>query len=544
MRAILALGAAALPACGDEPSAARPQALFCEGAAQAGLDFRHASGARGEFLFPEIMGGGVALADFDGDGRLDVLCVQSGALEGPHGGHRLFRNLGGRRFEDVSARAGIPARGYGMGAAAADHDRDGDVDLFLTCVGPDLLLENQGDGTFTDISASAGVAGNGWSASAGFADVDGDGLLDLYVSSYLRWSAERELVCTAGDGERDYCPPTHYAAPAPDLLFRNLGGGRFEDVSERMGLRAAPHANGLGVAFGDLDLDGALDIAVANDMHPNHVWLRRGAGFAEEALPRGAAYSAQGAAESGMGIAAADLDEDGDLDLLLTHMRHQKATLYRNNAGSFEDISARAGLTLLTRPYTGFGLLLQDFDNDSRLDAYIANGRVTREPPFADARDPYAEENLLLSPGQGLRFVERLPRGGVSPPLVATSRGAAAGDLDDDGRVDVVVINRDAPAHLLWNEGAGGAWIGLRVLEPWGSDALGAVVEVRAGERVQTRRVDPASGYCSSQDPRVHFGLGAHAGPVEVSVRWPGGARPGPVRLETGRWHTLRRPEK
>lgn len=538
---LLAFAAACAPSP-ESPAAAG--AWFKEGAA-AGLVFEHVSGANGKYHFPEIMGGGVGLLDFDGDGLLDVYFVQSGSLGADPAalGNRLFRNLGGGRFEDCTERAGVGDRGYGMGCACGDYDGDGDTDLYVTNVGPNVLYENLGDGTFRDATEAAAVGHAGWGTSAAFLDYDDDGRLDLFVANYLEWSTEHELTCESADGRRDYCHPNHYSAPAPDVLYHNEGGGRFSDATQVRGIGRA-FGNGLGVACADFDSDGRTDIFVANDMRPNLLWLNRGGRFEEAAMLHGCALSGAGYPEAGMGVQAFDLEEDGDLELLVSHMRHQKATLYRFDQEAFEDASAALGLALATRPYTGFGLGVCDFDGDGRLDVYLANGRVAQEPPFASALDRYAEENLLFTQAEDGRFVEVLPRGGVEPALIATSRGAAFGDLDEDGDIDIVVVNRDGRAHLLWNRiGRREDFLVFQVLERGGALAVGAKVEVVAAGRKQSRRVDPAWSYCSSNDPRAHFGLAGARAAERVSVRWSDGTSEDFGPREAGRSWILKRGE-
>jgi len=545
MRLAFAVSLALASCAPSTESPAAAAAWFKEGAAEAGLVFEHVSGASGAYHFPEIMGGGVGLLDYDGDGKLDVYFVQSGSLDADpaRAGNRLFRNLGDGRFEDCTERAGVGDRGYGMGCACGDYDGDGDTDLYVTNVGPNVLYENRGDGTFRDVTETAGVGHAGWGTSAAFLDYDGDGRLDLFVANYLEWSTEHELTCESANGRRDYCHPNHYSAPAPDVLYHNDGGGRFSDASEAMKISSA-FGNGLGVVSADFDADGRSDIFVANDMRPNLLWLNRGERFEERAMLHGCALSGAGYAEAGMGVQAFDLEQDGDLDLLVSHMRHQKATLYRFEKGAFEDASAALGLALATRPYTGFGLGVCDFDGDGRLDIYLANGRVAQEPPFASALDRYAEENLLFTQAQDGRFVEVLPRGGVAPALVATSRGAAFGDLDLDGDLDIVVVNRDGRAHLLWNQvGRRENFLVFQVLERNGTLAVGAKVEVLAAGRKQSRRIDPAWSYCASNDPRAHFGLAGARAAERVSVRWSDGTSEDFGPRDAGRSWILRRGE-
>jgi hypothetical protein len=462
----------------------------------------------------------------DQDGDLDAYLVQAGSPNRPGGAgaqNRLYRNDGQGRFRDVTDGSGAGDRGYGIGVASGDYDDDGDADLYVTNLGPNVLLRNDGDGKFRDVSAAAGVDDPSFGSSAGFLDYDADGDLDLFVVNYVSWTPGAELTCYNGSGARDYCLPTNYNAPAADTLLRNDGDGTFTDVSVAAGLRAA-FGNGLGLTIGDFDGNGWLDVFVANDTMLNQLWLNQGDGtFRDEALLRGCALDEHGKAKAGMGAATADLDGDLDLDLLVVNLTDQSDSIYRNEGGWFSDRTAQHGLGMATRPYTRFGVGLADFDNDGHLDLYEANGAVQRsgEPPAAD---PYAQPNLLLRGGPDGRFTERLPRGGTAEPLVHTSRAAAFGDVDGDGGVDVLVVNRDGPAHLLHNVvRERGHWILFRVLERSGRDALGATLTLRLGERRLRRDVSSAYSYCASNDPRVHVGLGAETTAREVRVRWVDG---------------------
>jgi len=516
---------------------------FVECAAQRGLTFRHSSSLQQRYDFPEIMGGGVGLFDFDGDGDLDVYFVQSGDLTLPDrsSGNRLFANLGGAQFVEVTEAAHVGDRGYGMGCACGDYDGDGDIDLYVTNVGANVLYRNDGDGSFTDVTAVAGVGDESWSTAAAFVDFDADGRLDLLVVNYVNWSHATEMACYFRERRRDYCNPNNYGAPARDRLYRNLGDGRFEDVTVRCGLDQA-FGNGLGVACGDFDGDGRTDLSVANDMLANQLWIQGPDGrFTDRALLMGCAYSSRGEAQSGMGVHALELGDDGALDVFVTHLRGQGHTLFDGRGSGFVDRTARHGLSAPLMKDTGFGVGFADFDNDGALDLYVANGHVVIEEPSVDPADPYAQFNRLLRGVEG-GFVEVSPLGGTSPALAATSRGAAFGDLDDDGDIDIVVVNRDAPAHLLLNEvGAGNAWIGFRVLDARGADALGARVQIECEGEVQTRRVEASYSYLASNDPRVHFGLGAGRRVERVHVRWPDGTTTSYSEFDAGRVYELRK---
>ena len=523
----------AVAACGGEPATSLPLAAygppwFEEQAAARGLVFTHRSGHHDRFLLPEIMGGGTALFDMDGDGDLDAYLVQSGDVRRPGekgSGNRLFRNSGDGRFNDVTSGSGADAAGYGMGVAAGDYDNDGDIDLYVTNLGSNVLLQNDGTGRFRDVTAAAGVAGSGWSMSATFLDYDADGRLDLFVTRYIDWSPSSELECYSLTGVPDYCAPRNYDAPTSDLLFHNNGDGTFTDVTARAGLQASV-GNGLGVVAADFDADGRIDVFVANDGTPNHLWLNQGDGrFTDTALVAGVAIDLDGAPKAGMGVHAADVDDDGDEDLLVVNLDTEADSFFRNDGRFFVDATAAAGLRLASRRFTRFGMAMLDFDNDGRLDLYEANGRVGRQSELFSS-DPYAEPNLLFRGAAGPRFEEVTPRGGTRTLLVATSRAAAFGDIDNDGGIDIVVSNRDEKPYVLHNVVKGRAhWVMFRVLDEHGRDALGAEVSMTVGSRSIRRDVRTAYSYLASNDPRVHVGLGTETAVRDVSVRWPDGKR-------------------
>lgn len=496
--------------------------------ASSGFDFQHRSGRDGHYYFPEIETGGVGLIDYDGDGLLDVICIDGGALnpaatQPPR--HRLYHNLGNWKFADVTAESGLVCtEGYGMGCAAGDYDGDGRPDIYITQVGSNHLFRNNGNGTFTDVTEKAGVGVHAWSTSACFFDYDGDGLLDLAVVNYVRWTPAREEVCYSAGGRRDYCSPLNYRAPTPMVLFHNRGDGTFEDVSEKAGLRRG-YGNGFGITTGDFDHDGRVDMYVANDATPNQLWLNRGNGqFIDDAPLRGCSLNSVGIPRAGMGVVAVDVMQNGWLDLFVTHLVGEGNGLFRNQQGNFADWVSPEGPMAGSTPFTGFGVTFADFNNDGLLDLYVANGRVRLGGQTFAMEDPYAEPNCLL---QGLgpdQFREVHPRGGTSPVLLGTSRGLAVGDLDNDGKVDLVIINKDGPAHLLRNITDSKAhWIRFDFRTFNNLEVRNAVVRLEAGGRSQWRQSQPNEGYCSSQDPRVHFGLGNSAMAEHVYVRWPDG---------------------
>ena len=531
MKSGIAVALACSVACAPSQEVATPAASappwFEDVAVSRGVTFVHESGHQARYLLPEIMGGGAALLDIDGDGYLDMLLVQSGnisASPGAPAGHRLYRNRGDATFEDVSEASGIAAvPGYGMGVAIADYDNDGDTDIYLTNLGANALLQNDGRGRFTDVTRKAGVAGSGWSTSATFADIDADADLDLVVTRYLDWRPEVERECYSLTGLVDYCSPKNYDAPTSDLLFRNNGNGTFSDISRAAGLTTAV-GNGLGVIADDVNGDGRVDFFVANDGTPNHLWINQdGARFTEAALLSGVAIDQDGAPKAGMGVHAADVDDDGDNELIVMNLDTESDSFFRNEGRFFIDDTIKVGLRVVSRRFTRFGVAFMDFDNDARLDLYEANGRVGLQAETF-AADPYAEPNLLFRGTNDGRFEEVTPRGGTARPLIATSRAAAFGDLDNDGGIDIVVANRDAAPHVLRNVApARGHWLLLRVLERSGRDAIGARLSITTGSRTIRRDVRTGYSYLAANDPRVHIGLGDGAKVESIMVRWVDG---------------------
>ncbi len=492
---------------------------------------------------PEIMGAGVALLDYDNDGDLDVYLLQ-GDLLGPvtarergqpprKRGHRLFRNelaqTGTLHFTDVTEEAGIGHVGYGMGVATGDYDNDGYIDLYVTHFGPNVLYHNNGNGTFTDVTREAGVNDVRWSTGAAFLDYDRDGDLDLFVLNYVDFTVQGNRACYAPTGERDYCTPKAYQG-VPDRLFRNEGGGRFRDVSSAAGISRA-YGPGLGVTCADFNDDGWVDVYVANDTAANLLWINERDGtFREAALESGAAYSEDGVPKAGMGVSAGDYDGDGDEDIVVLNLTAEGATLFRNLSGAgFEDVTLMSGLRRFTLPYTGFGVEWFDYDNDGWLDLFMANGAVTIMEELRGSPYPFHQRNLLVRNlgGQAGWFEDVSPAAGAAFQLSEVSRGAAFGDIDNDGDIDIVQTNNSGPVRLLRNEvGNRRNWLAVE-LEGVRCNRQGLqarVAVLRRGQAPLWRRRHTDSSYCSASDPRVHFGLG-HGAAEAVAVVWPDGAR-------------------
>ncbi len=487
---------------------------FTDIAAQSGIEFHHDAGRKGDFHMPEIMGAGCGLVDTDNDGDLDAVLVQS------HGGpHELFRNelipTGSLRFTRLDGALGNVS-GYGMGVAAGDFDGDGLTDLFISQFGDDLLLRNQGGNSF--VRAMAGVGDARWSTSSAFLDYDRDGRLDLFVLHYVDFTYRNHVRCSTPAGLPDYCTPRAYR-PVAATLYRNEGNGRFRDVSIASGITAAL-GPGLGVAVIDANDDSWPDLFVANDSMANLLWINIGDGtFREEGLLSGTALSEDGIAKAGMGVAAADYDSDGDEDLLVLNLKQEGASVFRRDRpGQFTDASPVTGIRAATYPFTGFGTGWYDFDHDGRLDLFAANGGVVRVGPSLDS---FRQRNQLLRGREGATFSDVSTHAGPALLLEEVSRGAAFGDVDNDGDIDILVSNNNGPARLLRNErGASGHWL-LVDVQP----SNGAVVRLnRRGAPPLVRRARAEGSYLSSSDPRVHFGLGSAADYESITITWPGGA--------------------
>ncbi len=496
---------------------------------------------------PEIMGAGVALFDYDNDGDLDVYLVQGTMLDpskssrqslfppvpGWKPGNRLFKNLlsetGELKFVDVTEQAGVGHVGYGMGVAVGDYDNDGFLDLYVTNFGHNVLYHNNGDGTFTDVTRQAGVDDERWSTSAAWVDFDGDGRLDLYVCNYVDFTIENNKRCYSSAGEIDYCTPKAYRG-VPDRLFRNLGNGKFQDVTIEAGIGSA-FGPGLGVACADFNGDGLVDIYVANDTAANLLWINQGNGtFKESALISGAAYGADGVPKAGMGVAVGHFLNDPADDILVTNLTEEGCNLLINDGkGNFYDAAAEFGLLQATYPYTGFGTQWFDYDNDGWLDLFIANGAVTRMESLRGEAYPFHQLNLLFhNEGEAKKFRDVTSIAGPAFKLSEVSRAAAFGDIDNDGDVDIVVTNNNGPVRLLLNETNSrlkNHWVEFR-LESSGANrfAIGAqVILYQRGRKPQYRRVHADGSYQSAHDLRVHFGLGKEPAIEKVEVHWPDG---------------------
>jgi hypothetical protein len=528
------------------------QNLFREVSAETGLNFLHTTGATGEFYMPEIMGSGAALFDYDNDGDLDVYLLQGTKLNPseqaklkfslPNSfkpGNRLFRNelipSGKLKFTDVTEAAEVGLVAYGMGAATGDYDNDGDVDLYVTNFGSNMLYRNNGNGTFTDVTAQAGVDDPRWSSSAAFVDYDQDGRLDLFVCNYVDFTVKGNKPCFAPTGEVDYCSPSAYR-PVPDRLFHNDGNGKFSDVTAASGLGAA-YGPGLGVTCADFNGDGLTDIYVANDGAANLLLVNKGGGkFEESGLMAGAAYAADGAPRAGMGVTAGDIDNDGDDDLLVTNLTKQGSSFFRNNGKAlFDEVTADFNLAQPSFLSTGFGVSWLDYDNDGWLDLFAANGAVTLMPSLRGQPYPFHQRNQLfhnetaakVSTATGRERVFREMTAGAALQLSEVSRSAVFGDIDNDGDVDVLVTNNNGLARLMLNQNSTKHhWLQVRLAGVKDNrDGIGARVALIRQSGILWRRVHTDGSYLAANDPRVHFGLGQDATIEGIGVVWPNGSR-------------------
>ena len=532
------------------------QDWFVERAEAAGLHFVYFNGMSGEFYFPETIPAGVGLLDYDNDGDLDVYLPQgqmlgegktlSQALFQPVGPlplkGRLYRNdlevrADGTRtlhFTDVTDASGIDARGYGIGVATGDIDNDGCIDLYLTYLGPNKLFHNNCDGTFTDVSERSGTDDSGWGVSASFFDYDRDGWLDLYVGNYVQYDLKADKKCTNLTGKREYCTPAMYQAQ-PDRLYHNNRDGTFTDVTAKA-LVGGPFGPALGVVSADFNNDGWMDIYVANDTKENLLWInQRNGTFKSMGLLSGAAVGANGKPEASMGVDAGDFDNDGDEDLFMTHLPAEGNDLYVNDGtGLFEDKSAQSQLGPLSLGYSGFGTAWFDFDNDGWLDLLTVNGAIQALEGRGDDPFPYAERKLLFRNRGDGRFVDVTSQAGAAFKGADVGRGAAFGDIDNDGDVDVLIGNLNGPVRLLINNAAakGHHSVCLRLVGERapraatleGRDMLGARVEViRKDKPTLWRRARTDGSYASANDPRVLVGLGESTEPPTIRVRWPDG---------------------
>jgi enediyne biosynthesis protein E4 len=531
---LLACSAAAQPA----PSRAQTPASagdFVDVTATSGVTFHYQSSHTSRKYLLETMGAGVALFDYDNDGRLDLFLVNGAPLAdptprgtvprktGPRDWDRLYHQRPDGTFEDVTDKAGLQGATYGMGVAVGDYDNDGYEDLYVTAYGGNTLYHNNGDGTFTDVTKKAGVRGSGWSTSAAWVDLDNDGLLDLVVLRYVQWDFDDVWCGEHKPGHRAYCHPDIFPAIAP-LVFHNEGNGHFREVAQKSGL--AKPAKALGIALADYDRDGRIDLFIANDSIPEFLYHNQGGGtFNEVGLASQAALDDDGAVYAGMGVDFADYDNDGWPDLVVTDLAHQRYALYRNNRdGTFSYASFASGLARMSQTHSGWGVRFMDYDNDGWKDLLVAQGHDLDTVELT-AFDVHYREPMMLARNQGRTFTDVSAQSGGAFQNAWVARGMAVGDIDNDGRLDAVVTTNDGPVHILMNRTATrNHWLTLALVGHTSNrDGIGAVVEIATGHARQFATVSTAGSYLSASDKRVHFGLGSDALVRALEVRWPSG---------------------
>lgn len=507
---------------------------FVDVTQEAGITFRHVNGAEGEFHLPETLGAGGAFFDADNDGFLDIYLVNSGywnALSpAEQATSALYRNNRDGTFTDITKTARVENRGnYGQGAACADYDNDGNIDLYVTNFGANVLYRNNGDGTFTDVTGSAGVGDPAWSSSACFLDYNRDGHLDLFVANYLVYSIDVSYLPCGEDGTHTYCHPSLFEG-ASDTLYRNNGDGTFTDVSKASGIGGIGglfHGKGLGVVSADFNNDGVSDLYVANDDTRNDFFYNNGDGtFSEISLLAGCAYSFNGVSQAGMGVTAGDYNSDGLQDIFVTNLSYETNALYRNNGdGTFTDVIYEAHLGKESFLFVGFGTGFFDADNDGWQDLFIANGHIIDN--IEDTHDilTYRQpDQIFRNQGDGT-FQEVSASAGTYFNQPAVSRGALFGDYDNDGDIDMLVTQSNGPVTLLRNETETQRnWIRIKTVGIISNrNGVGTRVTLTAGGQTQTQEVNPGSSYLSSQDVRLHFGLGTNIAVERLEVRWQSG---------------------
>jgi hypothetical protein len=531
---LMAAVSAQQPAGDAAPSKAAP-AKFVDVTSSLGVSFQYKSSHTAKHYLPETMGAGVALFDYDNDGRLDIFLVNGAPLadptpkgtipqkSGPSDWNRLYHQKADGSFEDATERAGLQGAGYGMGVAVGDYDNDGYEDLYVTALGGNKLYHNNGNGTFTDVTEKAGVAGGGWSTSAAWIDLDNDGLLDLVVLRYLEWDFSDIWCGEHKEGYRSYCHPDYYPPIAP-LVYHNDGNGHFTEVSEKIGM--SKPGKGLGLAIADYDRDGHVDIFVANDSMFEFLYHNKGNGtFEEVGLASGIAADADGRTFAGMGIDFADYNNDGLPDAVITDLANQMYALYKNNGdGTFSYASYDSGVGKITRPHSGWGVRFIDYDNDGWKDLLIAQGHdldtIELNYPNLHYREPML---LLRNTGHAFEDVSKDSGDVFHQPWLG--RGMAIGDIDNDGRIDAVVTTNDGPVHVLHNETpTSNHWLTLKLVgHKSNRDAIGAEVKLTTEKGQQLATVSTAGSYLSSSDKRVHFGLGPETTAKTVEIHWPSG---------------------
>jgi enediyne biosynthesis protein E4 len=521
----------------SNPQAKTSIAKFTDVTTALGVNFQHLASHTEKHYLLEAMGSGVALFDYDNDGRLDIFLVNGAPISdpmpkgaipqkaGPRNWNRLYHQKADGTFEDVTQKAGLQGVGYGMGVAVGDYDNDGYEDLYVTAYGGNKLYHNNGDGTFTDVTEQAGVGGSGWSTSAAWVDLDNDGLLDLVVLRYLQWDFEDLWCGEHKPGYRTYCHPDFFHPIAP-LVFHNDGNGHFTEVADKVGI--SKPGKGLGVAIGDYDRDGKIDLVVANDSMFEFLYHNKGNGtFEEVGLTSGIAADGDGRTFAGMGVDLADYDNDGLPDLVFTDLANQMYAIYKNKGdGTFDYASNDSGLGRMTRSHSGWGVRFFDYDNDGWKDLLVAQGHEMDTIELTSPQLHYREP-MLLARNTGHGFEDVSAQAGSVFREAWLGRGLAIGDIDNDGRVDAVVTTNGGGAHILRNETqTSNHWLTLKLVgQKSNRDAIGAEVKVVTASGTQFAMVTTAGSYLSSSDKRLHFGLGSATKIDKMEISWPSGLK-------------------
>jgi len=530
---------------------------FVDVTARTGIQFIHQASLTTRKYLIESMSGGVAMFDYDGDGLLDIFFVNGAALADPMAPgqqpdksdpkywNRLYRNKGDGSFADVTVQAGLQGLGYAMGVAVADFDNDGHPDLYVTNLNGNTLYHNNGDGTFTDVTNHAGVRGGGWSTGAMFIDYDRDGLLDLVVSRYVDWNFGMDIWCgEKTPGHRSYCHPDHFQ-PMTALVFHNLGNGRFEEVSEKSQLAKYP-GKGLGIAMNDFDRDGLPDIFIANDSVPQQLFHNRGDGtFEDVALAAGVAYDADGRTFAGMGTDFADYDNDGWPDLFVNSLARQRYALFHNHKGSFDYVSDATGIGAASIRHSGWGTGFIDYDNDGWRDLFVGQGHVMDNIELTQPDTRYLEPPLLLRNEKG-HFQDVSSMAGPAFAKNMAVRGVAFGDLNNDGRIDLVLNCNNRPAVILENRNVSqNHWLTVNTVGTISNrDGIGATLHLTAESgSEQYAIVSTAGSYLSANDKRVHFGLGENRLVKSLDVDWPSGKKQRLTNIPVDRIMTIQEPK-
>lgn len=522
------------PSPSPSPTAPRPSGPieFTDVSAQAGIHFKHNSGAFGKKYLPETLGNGAAFLDYDNDGWQDILIVNSTAWperKTPRTFPALYHNNQDGTFADVTRQAGLAVAMYGIGVAVADYDNDGNDDIYITCVGPNRLFRNLGGGKFADVTSRTGVGDPGFSTSAAWFDYDNDGKLDLFVANYVDWSVEKDQLCSLDGKNKSYCTPQSYQGQSP-TLYRNKGNGTFENVTQRAGLHD-PTCKSLGVALLDYNSDGWLDMFVANDTEPNRLYKNNGNGtFTDEAVTAGVAFSEAGTARAGMGVDAADYDGSGRQGVVIGNFTNESMALYSNDgSGLFTDEAPKSGIGKMSAQSLTFAVFFFDYDLDGQLDVFAANGHVSDDISVVQPNVKYAQAPHLFRNKGKRKFEEKTNQLGRALQRAIVGRGAAYGDYDNDGDLDLLITSNNGPARLLRNmNGNQNDMVRVKIVGARANrNGIGAKVILKTGKGQLFNMVKTGSSYCSQSELPLVFGLGApeESRTLSLEVVWPGGQK-------------------